>query len=93
MKNNSTEVNFERQFAACGGVNRLREMYNEGLSPSDIGREFDITSKQANYYLKRIIGDDYLRYPFRAAKYDPEFIAKITEAVEEYARATSLKDN
>lgn len=60
-----TIENFDNTYSTQGGVDKLIEMYKSGLSTSDISRHFNITPKQVNYYLKRIIGDNYLRYPWR----------------------------
>lgn len=40
-------------------------MYNQGLSTGDIGKAFKLENKQVNYYLKRIVGEKYYRYPWR----------------------------
>lgn len=40
-------------------------MTEAGKSPSDIGEEFGLDSKQVNYYLRNIIGERYTRYPLR----------------------------
>lgn len=65
MVNETTIQNFNTSYEEKGGVPRLRELYEAGASPSDIGEEFGLSSKQVNYYLENIIGENYARYPWR----------------------------
>lgn len=65
--NASTRANFDAHYAQMGGVARLLELYNQGLSSPEIGKTFGIQGKQVDYYLKRIVGDAYVAYPWRKA--------------------------
>lgn len=65
MTNEITRKNFDEKYFKEGGVERLLEMYNSGSSTSDIGKVFKLENKAVNYYLKRIIGEKYYRFPFR----------------------------
>lgn len=70
MINETTINNFNEKYADKGGVTKLMDLYKQGLSSPAIGKHFNLEGKQIDYYLKRLIGKDYLAWPWRKAMSD-----------------------
>lgn len=66
----TTVDNFDAKYAEQGGVAKLIELYKRGLSSPEIGKVFGLQGKQVDYYLKRIVSDNYIAYPWRKAMYE-----------------------
>lgn len=66
----ATIENFDKKYRHEGGFEYFLKLYQQGLSSPEIGEHFHLEGRQVDYYLKRILGSDYIAYPYRKAMHD-----------------------
>lgn len=53
-----------------GGLKMLITLYQEGKSNPEIAQHFGMTEQGISYTLKKILGSEYMAWPWRKAKAD-----------------------